>query len=289
MTLYILGNGFDLNHDLKTSYPCYKRFIEDNLDGHKDWEIILHYYPKDYKFWNEAETYICEIDKTLFRKQKTTFGFTFLDDLFYQISESFNAFIISAFNTNIEKKFVFDSDCAFINFNYTSYLEDIYNIPRGRIIYLHNDLKGPILKKYFRIYSPDNLILGHALSTNDFFIHKDKDIKNDEEYAEFVEKTTKPYKQIIRDKRLEQFLKINKTRINKVVFFGFSFSKADKPYLQLLFSSLPTQKVKYYVYYHVGDKETDAESKQKLIDNIVYAGGDTSNMTFINCEGVTRI
>ena len=81
MKLYVIGNGFDLAHGLKTSYHDYYSFVKDNANKENGWDIILDYYPKDHEFWSDAETNICLIDRNRFLEQKRVFNITDIDIL----------------------------------------------------------------------------------------------------------------------------------------------------------------------------------------------------------------
>ncbi len=61
MKLIIIGNGFDLNHELKTSYSYYRSFLNDNYNG------LLHDFEEfpwlDSKcvsdLWKDVEMSLC--------------------------------------------------------------------------------------------------------------------------------------------------------------------------------------------------------------------------------------
>lgn len=289
MKLYILGNGFDIAHGLNTKYSDYKEFIKENIKAHSEWHIIDDFFPVNHDFWSDAETNICNIDAKQFLELKSLLNTAFLDDLLIQIHVSFKEFITKATDINISKKFELTPDSNYISFNFTNLLEDIYDIKRGHIIYLHNDIKGHILNKYFGLYYPSDLVLGHSPIPNDYIYFKNGTIGNDKEYLEYVKKTTKDYMLNMQSKRMAQFLELHGTEIDEVVIFGFSCSKTDKQYLDYLFKHVKPSVSKYYVYYHVGEKETENYALSKIKQNLAYAVGDISLIKFINDYNVYKI
>lgn len=60
MILYIIGNGFDLNHNLKTSYNDYKNY----LNG-KDSSLINEFETFDYFIHSDEVSLWRDIEKNL--------------------------------------------------------------------------------------------------------------------------------------------------------------------------------------------------------------------------------
>ena len=77
-----------------------------------------------------------------------------------------------------------DSDASFLNFNYTPFLETVYEVPHENIVYLHGTING----------APDELILGHTDN-------------NEEEFAKWYHKNKnrRRYRPNLKDKRGNYF------------------------------------------------------------------------------------
>ena len=61
MKLYIIGNGFDLAHNIKSRYSDFGRFLEENYYGLKVQSEIL-YEDTDVSLWTDFETALGSID-----------------------------------------------------------------------------------------------------------------------------------------------------------------------------------------------------------------------------------
>ena len=123
MKLYIIGNGFDLAHRLKTKYSDYRDFLRKK--NKKEWNIIFEYYPDNYPFWSDIELRICSLNPLRFLemlKAKRLFNIgSDLDDLLKAIHDSFESFIIEA-EKDVDKtkpKFILSNDALFLTFNYS--------------------------------------------------------------------------------------------------------------------------------------------------------------------------
>lgn len=291
MRLYIIGNGFDLAHGLKTKYSDYKKFIKESHN--KDWEIVLEYYPEDHPFWSDAETNICKIDPSRFiemlRARKLFKDFNDLDDLLKAIHDSFESFIISVERDVYQKEAMFklDKNNLFLTFNYTTTLETLYDAKHA--IHLHNSAKEAVFKKFFGV-AADDCVFGHSPIFSDFFFYADnRIIGDDKDYITFRKKTTKDCKAIWEKYDLFKFFLEHQNEIDEVVFYGFSFSKADKYYLQNIFITLPTNKTKYTIYYHLDDNENEEDKVWNLKMSIANAGGSFEDMRFVNSLGIIEI
>lgn len=289
MTLYVVGNGFDLAHGLNTGYCHYRDFIKENLTRYYKWEIILDFYPEEYEFWSDIEYNVCMINKEHYYSLKKLFSFGLLDDLFRQIHISFEKFILNRESDIFSLKpiFKFDNNSYFFSFNYTTVLEDVYKIDKKRITYVHNDISGPALNILYNIQNHSPCIVGHSPIEEDYVSHDD--LLKDKEYADYVRFTTKDSEALLDQKGIKKFLKENKSIIDKVVFYGFSFSITDKTYSKAIFDALDDGKTSIHVFYKVPkDMERDeylSSFKKRISDCSI----DIKNIEFIDCKGITKI
>lgn len=284
MKLYIIGNGFDLAHNLGTSYSDYKEFIRKNLARNYKWETILNFYPDDYEFWSDIEYNVCKINTDLYFELKKCFGFGLLDDLYRQIHKSFEKFILSVESAALSKKpiFRFAKDSLFLTFNYTSLLEDIYNIPKDRIIYVHNDISGPAIEILYNLENKTPCIIGHSFVEGDYAVSSNSALLKDREYLDYVNSTTKRSDDIIKKKHIVEFILKYKNMIEEVVFYGFSFSITDKAYVRMIYSILSNKPIK--IFYKLKKKETQEQCISSLKNKIDLIGINPSNITFVNCD-----
>ena len=54
MVLYILGNGFDIEHELNCQYRHFKKYLEAN-DNNATLSTLISTFPLDYE-WNNFES-----------------------------------------------------------------------------------------------------------------------------------------------------------------------------------------------------------------------------------------
>lgn len=148
--LYIVGNGFDLAHDLKTSYKDFYDFLKkyDLPSDLKQYvkrmqsrDILLnkfsHESEKKEYFWTEWERsfnasgttpYIIDFSKNKSLKIK--------NDFIYFL----NKWIIETVNTSLSEcnqKYNFDDNGLFLSFNYSDTLEKVYSVNSDDITYIH--------------------------------------------------------------------------------------------------------------------------------------------------------
>lgn len=288
MKLYIIGNGFDLAHGLKTTYKDYKTFIKERISSNYKWECVLNFYPDDYDFWSDIEYYVCNFNLDLYFSLKRIYSFGLLDELYRQVRSSFEKFILIAESKMLLTKPVFslDKNAFFITFNYTTTLEQLYKIPHDRIIYLHNDIAGPALDILYNIPNHQPCVIGHSSIPANYFHYSDIRLKTDNEYLDFVKNTTKDCENIIKKRKLDEFLSNNKDKIDEVIFYGFSFSITDKPYIDLIFKELKNPQIVYKVYYKVQNQETPKVCVLRFKEKLKKLGIDCQKIIFINSDGV---
>lgn len=286
MKLYIIGNGFDLAHGFNTSYIHYRNYIKSNLRFHPKWEQVLDYYPDDYNFWSDIEYNVCNFNIELYFSLKKLYLFGLLDDLLRQIHSSFEYFLLDTESKMFSSKPVFnlDKDSFFLSFNYTSTLEDLYGVPHENIIYVHNDISGPAMDIIYNIPNHTPCIIGHSPISNEYSHHNDNRLSGDVEYNDFVKSTVKQCQEIIQKLRIDNFLISHKEDFEEVVFYGFSFSISDKPYIQLIFSIIESNNIKCKIYYKVEDGSTNNECIDNFRNKLALMGINSNDIEFVNCD-----
>ena len=198
--LIVVGNGFDLAHNLPTSYADFMRYLKiykKNYENrpffprNKKSDFVAEIEEKNYKLYETLTKYIPEQDLwSSFEEALAKIDISELQDEFsyllkpygaddwrdsdnhaYQNSIedalSFSHKISNAFNgwikdinlmpvcslPQIEELFAQDktfSHTNFLSFNYTSTLEKLYNVPFGKICYIHGNAAWD-----------GNLVVGH--------------------------------------------------------------------------------------------------------------------------------
>jgi len=169
-TLFIIGNGFDLHHGLRTSYANYKEFLENgNWDAVEEFMEITSSANNEQESWTNIESALkinytdilhnC-INKINDQRLIEDYLDSGMNDL-YNAAEYFlrkeNWFItdftgrmlyewLDSVNTESavpDQKMAkqFTEDDRFLCFNYTNTLETVYQIPKQNILYIHGNLQ----------------------------------------------------------------------------------------------------------------------------------------------------
>lgn len=183
-----------------------------------------------------------------------------LDDLaksFEDFIVIFNRYlvdVVSAFYTEIKQKSVipFHLMNEIYTFNYTPTLENVYNVEKSKVVYLHGEINENCTKQ--------NLVLGIS--------EMPKDIKTNKMF-DFTK-----YYQKVRKNSNHKFINIpaeNSTKLNGTIFYiiGHSLDESDKEYIVDLFKFLAfdlKKRAKICVFYH---NLNDMENKLKNLFNII--------------------
>ena len=171
-TLYIIGNGFDLHHKLRTTTGDFKEHLKKETvynEGISAFDVFNSYAVD----WNEYEQSLSEIDLEEIKEQNAQAP-DYLSDHEYDrdggilnmqmycdsLSDAVRsalANMVRAAEIEIEKKshnprlYMFDEGDAILSFNYTSTVESLYNLRTNPIFHIHG-------------YYPNNeeLVFGYA-------------------------------------------------------------------------------------------------------------------------------
>jgi len=163
--LYIIGNGFDLWHDLPTSWSKFDEHAKGKLDDFiryfdcpgidspwSDFESSLGTYNWQELFddWNftEPTSEAFKVSETYGLQDELTER---ADELHRSIEECFSDWIEGIDENTASKQMVFDTEARFISFNYTATLQLVYGIDDSRIFHIHGKAER------------DDIIFGHGV------------------------------------------------------------------------------------------------------------------------------
>lgn len=172
-TLYIMGNGFDLHHDIPSKYSDFKSYLSKRdktllyaLENLYDCEDIWGDFENNL-LTISRETFIDfispffpsnEVDDDDFTYAELFFSQDHAGDLVDSLTENlrkrFHQWIRTLNNPIDDKKnmIVLDNNALFLTFNYTDFIETAYNVSSNQICYLH----GKVTDK------AGSIILGHG-------------------------------------------------------------------------------------------------------------------------------
>ncbi len=292
--LYIIGNGFDLHHNLNTRYSSFGLFLKKH---HYDiYELFLEYYgfgdinEEDKEslndpLWCQFEEALSQMDKEQLLENYSEYVPNYSSDDFrdrdrydlpiyiesvvnkvtLEMRQVFEEFIQNLSYPKISNEDLvhLDYQSLFLSFNYTDTLERYYNVDRKNIEYIHN-----------KSGEENNLILGHGIDPKEFFEQEETPPEDPEEYERWVEWKSDTYDYSIergKDEIREYFQKsfkptqdiINQKKdffsklnqINKVYILGHSLSDVDLPYFQEIIKNLKGHQEWLVSYYKESEKE----------------------------------
>lgn len=285
-TLHIIGNGFDLAHDIDSKYSDFKKYAWRHA-SHKSYYlgVLESCYPeKDIKsgelmLWSDLEHALGNLDfqqafvigtediklddghGLLYQAQMEDATEYMLLSMFGVFHELFEAWVhsINLSSAPLANILHFDSNGLFLSFNYTETLESIYNIPGCNIRYLHG-----------RRNTNDKLIVGHCNNIDgDSYLPKDPAICEYQAYRSIADVVNDERKNvtdiILKNDDFWQQL----SNIDKVVIYGHSLSDVDRPYFKQIASNInPASEWYFSIYYQNAQERT--EEIRKVLNMINY-------------------
>lgn len=164
--LFIIGNGFDLSHNLPTKFnPDFKRIAESFEQNSEFWNM---YQTEEKDIWADFENCLAKPDFNSLEEifigyepdyysehesdrdaiiTQVDLNANLTDELYAFAEQAETA--INSTNSPPQYSGLFETSDLFINFNYTHTIEKIYNINSRKILHIHGEV------------GLDNLILGY--------------------------------------------------------------------------------------------------------------------------------
>jgi hypothetical protein len=294
---YIIGNGFDLHHGLKTSYYDFAQYLEkSNNELFTTLEKYISYPTNQHSLWSDFETnlanlsideilddniiYLPDIMSDEFRDRDLHAFPNVMENFFRLLTEElfqeFQDFIqLVDFQESASSKMVeLDIQATFLTFNYTNTLEKLYGVKRNKVTYIHNSA----------FYGAESIILGHGMNPANFkqVTPEPPDNLNPEEYdrwygenvswdysfdtgretlEKYFETTFKPTEKVIKDK--QYFLQaIN--QFDEINIFGHSLSDVDMPYFREIYKHSKLDANWRVSYYSLNNKKHHFEKMTNL-------------------------
>lgn len=313
--LYIIGNGFDMHHTLKTSYINYAHYIKLKFSDIYD-KLIENFPLNDIEFgtkwdplWARFEESLGELYVEDFLDNYTEYAANpaaddfrdgdwdtisvyieqDIDEILKGLNETFTKFISNvSFPSDISsKRLKIDHKARFINFNYTDTLERYYQVNRKNILYIHNK-SGEI----------NPLILGHAVEKPDSFPSPEmpKNLTNEEkqdwidfqsenynlsvergkwEIENYFAKSLKKTSEILANNNL-YFSSL--TDIEEIFVLGHSISDVDLPYFRSIFQNINSTDILWNISYY---NENSIDDLQR---NLTSIGVNSKNIRFVKLD-----
>lgn len=284
--LYIIGNGFDIYHGLPCRYTDFRLWLQQNRP--QTYMLLNDIYSPDGEWWKDFEVNLGNLDILKLRQQCYT-QFTEkerkeyysriadipisvrglhdapeyhsgqkLKQLYIEIDEALKQWI-----DEIEKKYTckrklyLNPDSFFISFNYTSLLEDVYNIPPTNVLYIHGNSKRG-----------KHLTWGHNKSAGEIeYIYQKKGelLPDDQDMQqillEYGSKEKNPYEYI----HANDYFLSSRPIADCVIVLGFSFSPVDEYYFSGSFSLMKhiASDAQWFISWYSEQDKTNIEQLMK--------------------------
>lgn len=263
--LYIIGNGFDLAHGIRSRYRDFENFVADT--DSRLHTIISKYFDPDF-FWSDLEAALASLDVDTLEDEASDFFVSYgaedwsdacHHDYSYEIDQVVNLLSKTLKSRFTEwvlqlqipapgnvRKYNIDRSATFLNFNYTPTLTTLYGIAPAQVLHIHNAALDP----------GDGLILGHGWQRPDRWAsHSPEEmeqidsrvLEGESLIADYFQRTFKPTDQIIEQHRL--FFDALKG-LQSVYVAGHSMAKVDFKYFQAIAQTITISQVPWTVSYH---------------------------------------
>ena len=273
--LYIIGNGFDIYHKIKSRYSDFMDYVKKQ--DNDMFEMLEKYFNTD-ELWSDFEETLAYIDTDTITDDASDFLVSYgagdwsdayhhdyqheieqaLDLVTVKLRTHFTNWILQLEIPNSPQANI-DLNSTFINFNYTSTLERAYRIPYKKILYIHNKA----------VDGNSVLILGHCREFND----EDSFAKNNDEETDpriaqgnvllddYFKETYKDTETIIKEN--SAFIE-SLSKINEVFVLGHSISPVDIKYFQIIKGKIQKNAV-WNISYH---QETEKKEKIRKVSGL---------------------
>lgn len=152
--LFIIGNGFDLAHGIKSGYWHFKKWLihneKDSLVG-----LMDIFFSNERDVWSSIEQALGEYDEESileYCKPDKEFDFdhslsasariedspmAIFQPVLDEFRDAFRDWVNSIDISGIEKIYKLYMSSRYLSFNYTDTLETVYGIPKNQIIHIH--------------------------------------------------------------------------------------------------------------------------------------------------------
>lgn len=268
-TLYIIGNGFDLHHGLRTSYA---NFRDDYVKKKCSilWNDLLDIYgsapQNDILWWKDFENMLGKVDYESLSKSRNgdALGFMKVRNLMKGKLPPLFGMWIKDVNSQIDASKIelmdeVDADSLFFTFNYTILLEKAYQVKEENVWHIHGTIKHP-----------DDIVVGHDADAGQL-------VKYTQEYNEDQLRISTSYADNIYQEALNGAKKVRNriylqedkfyqySNIRHYVSMGFSFNDIDMPYIEKMWSVNRQKEDADWTLYWYSSGE-DNLMKKKLIE-----------------------
>lgn len=259
-TLYILGNGFDVAHGIKSTYANFRAF-EISRDNQRFVNLMDIFFSNQTDFWSDVETALghydedsiidfCNPEEEFDMDHPTRSEAAYSDSpdnifqpLLKDLKSEFREWVDSIEIKNAEKILSLSKDAYYLTFNYTDTLEAIYHIPSNNVFHIHG------LRQ-----SKDEYIVGHSNFRNEEFTFDNSDVYfKQATRAKVIGWMNGLYKDAnaIINRNSDYFNGLND--VKQIIVLGHSLNMVDLPYFLRIVEATGTDASWKFSFYGTQD------------------------------------
>lgn len=278
-TLFIIGNGFDIMHGVRSSYWDFQK----TLGRSSELRFHLETYLRAENLWSDFEDSLSHLDAGMmldvmdmwldnfgaYRRDASAADFHGAIDtamlpiyvLTDQLPRRFRAWV-ETLEANDSKpcRRIISPDAVYLSFNYTDFLETLYGVPHDKIKYIHG------CRKKQKYHPKEKLILGHVPNVDYLKDYEPSpgmvpQYKNEykayllESAIEIGTQQWITYYEEVFTKHTPEIIEENKdffeglTGITDIIVIGHSLSEVDYPYFKEIFRQ-NGDRAEWHIGYH---------------------------------------
>lgn len=269
-TLYVIGNGFDVAHGIKSRYSDFRHF-EVSRNNERFVNLMDIFFSTETEFWSDIETALGQYDEDsiidfcnpeeefdIDHPTRSEAAYTDSPDYIFQplltdLKNDFREWVDNIDISGVEKIMTLNKDTKYLTFNYTDTLESIYGIPQLNILHIHGS-RG----------TGDEYIVGHSNYRDEDKPYDDDDIYfKQETRAKIIGWMNKEYKDSESIVSHNEDFFSSLSGVKQVIVLGHSLNKVDLPYFRRIVQETGTDILWKFSFY--GDD--DVVKIQKFIDD----------------------
>lgn len=249
MNLYVLGNGFDKAHNLKTDYENFEFFLRKNdINCYLNCIKLIENYSKIHhnaittnNLWKNFEENISNINVIEFPVDHDLRAILDLKRYFNQWVKSIDIKCLT------KRKFLHDD--YFLTFNYTEVLEKQYGINAEKICHIHGNQENPFF---------GGNVLGTIYLDENFNVFTKKSVKKAKVYVSEIYKNS--------GQRLEENIDffMKSIKADKIIVFGHSLGFLDRIYFDFLSKNTSNNTEWIFYYFTEEDRKKAKETANSL-------------------------
>ena len=266
-TLYVIGNGFDLYHGIRSEYRYFGEYLSE-VDYEVSNYLDEYLHAEESDFWSKFEANLANLDSDSLCEFASEYLIGYgaedwsdschhayqgeikdiVDGLTIRWLSHFRRWVkglqIPSGDDFKGRLLNIDNDAEFLSFNYTPTLQKLYGVSSENVLHIHGNSK-----------QPDTIVLGHGWVNQETELYEYDDRDNidprvqqgDEIVHSYFKKTFKSTKAII-EANSSFFLKLKK--IDTITVLGHSLGDVDLPYFLKIIEQNSKNRVNWTFSYY---------------------------------------